>query len=462
MAQRKVKPVEGLQVFLHDLFDLHEDKERDSKAIADIRKGVEFKGTNLWILIFAIIIASVGLNVNSTAVIIGAMLISPLMGPIMGIGLGAGINDFELIKKAFFNLSIAVAISILTSALYFLITPLHEAQSELLARTNPTLWDVMIAFFGGLAGIVASSRKEKTNAIPGVAIATALMPPLCTAGYALANGNLYFFAGAFYLFFINSVFITFATFLIVRFLNYPKKKFEDPATEKHVKRLIGFFVVLTLTPSVYLAYHLVQKTLYEQNARQFIAVEFNSIEREVIHKEFFFGADSAAIEVTLYGKPLEKAEIKAIERQLPVFNLGHVHLIINQGYKEELNLDQEFAAMSSQLKIDIVEDLYRESRGVIASKDEKIDFLERELIKQKAKVYPVEDVATELKIQYTSLQELAISDVVKRNLTDSVMDTVTVAMVKFQKPIRRTDQKKAEAWLRQRLKVDELELVILK
>ncbi|MEP5240095.1 MAG: DUF389 domain-containing protein, partial [Flavobacteriaceae bacterium] len=221
----RLKPVEGLKLFLHDLFDLHEDKQRESKTIDDISKGVEFKGTNLWILIFAIIIASIGLNVNSTAIIIGAMLISPLMGPIMGIGLGAGINDFDLIKKAFWNIGVAVVISVLTSALYFWITPLHEAQSELLARTNPTLWDVMIGFFGGLAGIVAGSRKEKSNAIPGVAIATALMPPLCTAGYALANLNWYFFVGAFYLFFINSVFISVATFLIVRFLRYPKGKF---------------------------------------------------------------------------------------------------------------------------------------------------------------------------------------------------------------------------------------------
>ena len=183
-----------------------EGKEDEMETIDYISKNVEFKGANLWILIFAILVASVGLNVNSTAVIIGAMLISPLMGPIMGVGLAAGINDFELLKKSLKNLGIAIAISIITSTIYFSFTPLNDAQSELLARTEPSIWDVLIALFGGLAGIVAGSRKEKSNAIPGVAIATALMPPLCTAGYGLATGNVYYFFGAFYLFFINSVF----------------------------------------------------------------------------------------------------------------------------------------------------------------------------------------------------------------------------------------------------------------
>lgn len=200
-------------LYLRDRFDLEEGKEDELETIDYISKNVEFKGANLWILIFAIFVASIGLNVNSTAVIIGAMLISPLMGPIMGIGLAAGINDFELLKRSFRNLGVAVFIAILTSTVYFYITPIHDAQSELLARTEPTVWDVLIALFGGLAGIIAGSRKEKSNAVPGVAIATALMPPLCTAGYGLATGNLYYFIGAFYLFFINSVFISLSTYL---------------------------------------------------------------------------------------------------------------------------------------------------------------------------------------------------------------------------------------------------------
>ena len=181
-------------------FDLRQEKEDEQETIESIRRGVDFKGTNLWVLIFATFIASLGLNTNSTAVIIGAMLISPLMGPIMGFGLGLGIADFELIKRSFRNLATAALFSVITSTLYFLLSPLSEAQSELLARTQPTVYDVLIAFFGGMAGIVASSTKNKGNVIPGVAIATALMPPLCTAGFGLASGNLYYFFGAFYQF----------------------------------------------------------------------------------------------------------------------------------------------------------------------------------------------------------------------------------------------------------------------
>ena len=211
-------------------FDIRQEKEDDRETIESIKRGVEFKGTNLWVLIFATFIASLGLNMNSTAVIIGAMLISPLMGPIMGFGLGLGTFDFELIKRAFRNFATATVFGIITSTIYFLLTPIDEAQSELLARTQPTVYDVLIAFFGGLAGIVASSTKSKGNVIPGVAIATALMPPLCTAGFGLASGNLYYFFGALYLYFINTVFISLATFLVVRLLKYPKA---NPEQARH-------------------------------------------------------------------------------------------------------------------------------------------------------------------------------------------------------------------------------------
>ena len=213
----------AVRQFLGHYLDQSQDRESEQVTVEAIREGIEFKGSTIWILIFAIFIASLGLNTNSTAVIIGAMLISPLMGPIMGIGLGLGINDFELIKKSFRNLGVATIFSVLTSTLYFLISPLNEARSELLARTSPTIYDVLIALFGGLAGIVAMATKQKGNVIPGVAIATALMPPLCTAGFGLANGNMHYFFGAFYLFFINSVFIAFATTMGVKAMKFSKK-----------------------------------------------------------------------------------------------------------------------------------------------------------------------------------------------------------------------------------------------
>jgi uncharacterized hydrophobic protein (TIGR00271 family) len=259
-------------------FNLDEDKANEDEIKETLKKNVEFRGTNLWALIFAIFVASIGLNVNSTAVIIGAMLISPLMGPIMGVGLGAGVFDFALIRYSLKNLLVAVIISVAASAVYFWLSPLKTAQPELLARTSPTIWDVLIALFGGLAGIVASSRKNISNAIPGVAISTALMPPLCTAGYGLGTGNLYYFLGAFYLFLINSVFISIATFLIIRFLKFKPVVFINQATEIKVRRYIWVIAVLTILPSLYLAYNFVQQEIFKQNLRAFLheVVEHNN------------------------------------------------------------------------------------------------------------------------------------------------------------------------------------------
>ena len=247
-----------IRTFFKNYLELNRTEAEERETVESIRNGVEFKGANLWILIFAIFIASLGLNVNSTAVIIGAMLISPLMGPIMGVGLSVGLNDFELMKRSLKSFLVATLFSVMTATLYFLFTPLDEVQSELLARTSPTIYDVFIALVGGLAGIVALSTKEKGNVIPGVAIATALMPPLCTAGFGLATGNWLYFLGAFYLYFINSVFISLATFIGVRVMRFQRKQFVDKAREKLVKRYIVAIAVLTMCPAVYLTYGIVK------------------------------------------------------------------------------------------------------------------------------------------------------------------------------------------------------------
>ena len=228
----------GLWGVIKQYFNSLPDKNEERDTIIQITDGISFKGSNLWILIFAILIASLGLNVNSTAVIIGAMLISPLMGPITGMGLSIGINDLQLLKRSFKNYLVMVVIAVITATLYFLITPLKEAQSELLSRTSPTLYDVLIAICGGAAGIIALSTKGKGNVIPGVAIATALMPPLCTAGYGLASANWSYFWGAFYLFFINTVFISLSTFAGVKMLRFNTKQFDNVAQLKKVHRLI--------------------------------------------------------------------------------------------------------------------------------------------------------------------------------------------------------------------------------
>ena len=253
-----------------ELFDLHTDQAEPSVIDQTIRDNVRVVGTNLWVLFFAILVASVGLNVNSTAVVIGAMLISPLMGPIVGIGYGLGINDVDLLKLSLRNLGIFTALSIVTSTMYFAISPLDAIQPELLARTSPNLWDVLIAFFGGAAGIIALTRKSISNVVPGVAIATALMPPLCTAGFGIATGNWSFFFGAFFLYCINSVFIALATLLFVKIFHLPKHKFLDEITEKRTNMLIAVTAVLMIVPSGYLAFNLVQSTRFTQAVDAFV------------------------------------------------------------------------------------------------------------------------------------------------------------------------------------------------
>lgn len=449
--------------FFKDRFDLHKDKEADIITINDISKGVEFRGTNLWILIFAVFIASIGLNVNSTAVVIGAMLISPLMGPLLGLGMGAGINDLQLISKSFKNLGVAVVISIATSTLYFIITPLHAANSELLARTTPTIWDVLIAFFGGLAGIIAGSRKEKSNAIPGVAIATALIPPLCTAGYAIATTQWYYLFGAMYLFFINSVFITTATFLIVQFMGYPRVKYEDSRVEKKVKRAIGIIVVVTMLPSIYLAYNIVVEAIFEQRANYFINKEVVFEDTQIITKELRFDGNRGHIQLTLFGKPLNDIEIAQLESKMKFYDLNSCELDIRQGYEKEDEGEvkmEDFHKMSEELKVGILTDLYDKNLEVLESKERKISFLEKELLKTKENFVPTDDISKELKVQDPKVKEFFLSDGVYYNLNDNQQDTLLFAFIWYKGKVYPKKRKQFEDWLKIRTKADSLRLIV--
>ena len=456
-------------LFIKQRFDLSTDKEEEHKTIADISRGVEFKGTNLWILIFAIFIASIGLNVNSTAVIIGAMLISPLMGPIMGIGLGAAIIDLDLIKRAFYNLLVAIIISVATSTLYFLITPLREAKSELLARTTPTIWDVLIALFGGLTGIIVGSRKEKSNAIPGVAIATALMPPLCTAGYGIANGQWTYFAGAFYLFFINSVFISLSTFLIVRFLKYPMKKFIDKSMERRVKQWIAGFVIITIIPSVFLAYRIVQEAIFERKGKEFLSKEFHFPQTQIIDKSFDSSPEDQMINITLIGEPLDSIQIKLLRSKLTHYNLSKVTLNIRQGYniRQEIQMQDSTALhledvelMTRDLKISIIKDLYDNNQEVIANKDAKIALLENQLIKNQIHEYPIDDITKELFIQDPRIKKFALSSTPIIDSKTLEKDTFSLAYIYYEGRISTNQKKKLKEFLKVRTKSDSLDLIV--
>ncbi|KIM05772.1 MAG: hypothetical protein KN64_01850 [Sulfurovum sp. AS07-7] len=330
---------------LNEKLHLNNDKADDITIDERIRNDVEIKGASLWILICAILVASIGLNVNSTAVIIGAMLISPLMGSIMGIGYGAGINDILLIKKSFKNLFQATLFSLLASTIYFYLSPLQDAHSELLARTSPNLWDVLIAFFGGLAGIIGITRKEKSNVIPGVAIATALMPPLCTAGFGLANGNLTFFLGAFYLYSINFIFIAFSTLLVISISNVTKIKYENSDIAKKIKIYIGIAVFITFIPSLYLAYHLVNEAIYKATVKHFINEKFENNQTNIAKLSINFNEKS--IKIIVVGKHISDDEIKKIQNELyangltdttlKVFQNGEIKTLDIQSFKDEMN-----------------------------------------------------------------------------------------------------------------------------
>jgi uncharacterized hydrophobic protein (TIGR00271 family) len=453
---QKLRLLAALTAFIKDRFNLETDKADDHETIEYIKKGVEFKGANLWILIFAIFIASIGLNVNSTAVIIGAMLISPLMGPILGIGLGVGINDLELIKKALKNLGLATGISVITSTIYFSLSPLSDAQSELLARTTPTIWDVLIATFGGLAGIVAGSRKEKSNAIPGVAIATALMPPLCTAGYGIASGNWAYFFGAFYLYFINSVFITLSTFLIVRFLNYPKNTFVDHSVERRVKAAITFFAVITLIPSIYLGYNVVKRSIFERNVSNFITRELQFDNCRVISKQINYSVDPNRVEISLFGEQLSSEKIEGVKKKLVDYDLAKAELVIFQGY--DASIDE--AALESNIRTGIIEELYKQNQQLLESKDKRIVFLENEVFRLKQTSFISSEIAAELKTLYPNAREFSMNKSILTSMDSLKQDTVMLAYIKFARRPYNSELKKIQAWLSARLKSNDVKVII--
>lgn len=433
----------NIRAFLSNRFDLQKGRADASIIIENIRNNVEFTGVNLWALIFAIFIASIGLNVNSTAVIIGAMLISPIMGPVMGIGLGVGINDLELVKKGAKNLLVATIIGILASTIYFLITPLHDAQSELLARTSPSIWDVFIAFFGGGAGMVAASRTEKSNVIPGVAIATALMPPLCTAGFGIATNNWLYFFGAIYLYFINSVFIAIATYMVARYLKMNRRHLEDEANQKKATRYIIIIVVITIIPSIIMAYRIVAKSIFETNARKFVDEQFTYPNTQVVSKSYHYKGKDKFIEVLLIGKQLNKKTIDSLTKNLNNYKLEGVHLIVRQG------LDARHEVDLSQIKESILEDVFNK-----IPKPDTVKLAPANVVNED------KQVLSELKVLYPAIISFGTSKM-PLNKQDSIKtDSIEIAMIKFKKRIRAADKIKLQSWLRARYRAASLKLIV--
>lgn len=433
-----VRVVNNIRNFMRGRFDLKSDSADQESVVESIRKGVDFKGTTLWVLMFAVFIASLGLNINSTAVIIGAMLISPLMGPIIAMGLSLGINDFEMLKSAWRNFLLMVVVSLLTSTFFFLISPISTAQSELLARTTPTIYDVLIAFFGGMAGMVAQTRKDRAvTVMSGVAIATALMPPLCTAGYGIATGESSFFFGALYLFLINTVFIAVATYLVVLFLHYEKKIILDPVRQKKNNRYVTIIIILVGVPSIMFGAHIVRRTIFEENVNRYVSHVFHYEKTMVVDysTEYHYEGDKSRITVRLMGEPLAENVLENAKAQMNAYDLRHTELVVKQA--------------DSKQGVDI-NVLQRSYADIIDEKNATIDRLRERL----ASV----TIADTLAGSTLSREVLFVDDNIKsislsKHITyenGNVGDTIVVAIIKAENDTVGINRPKVKKWLQER------------
>ncbi|MEO5572266.1 MAG: TIGR00341 family protein [Bacteroidia bacterium] len=415
---------------LLDHFKLKHEKENHENVITAITSGVVFRGTNLWVLIFAIFIASLGLNVNSTAVIIGAMLISPLMGPIMGLGLGMGINDLALLKKALFNFLLAAAVGLTTSTVFFLISPISDAHSEILARTSPNIYDVLIAFFGGLAGILATSSKQKGNVIPGVAIATALMPPLCTAGYGLATLQFYFFFGALYLFLINTVFIALATLVTVRLLKFPFHHLPDAGAEARAKRIVWIVVIATLLPSIYFGYDIVKQSKFTKNADRFIDLE-SIIPNDYLLKKTV-DPKNKSIVLVYGGAEIDSVKISELKSRLKKYDLQDCTLNIKQG----------FAYLNDNVENKQVEQL----NNLLAEKNKEIQIKKSKLDSINAIAGLKTQLIEEANALYPEMTNISFS-LLHSTETTNHSDTIYIAYLQFKKMPSPKEKTQIQNWM---------------
>lgn len=391
-------------------------------TINTIKAGIVVKGYNIWILIASAVLACIGLDTNSVAVIIGAMLISPLMSPILGVGLSVGINDRETLRQSLYNFGIAVAVSLLTAFLYFLVTPLGYETPEMAARTKPTILDVMVGFFGGVAGIVAGSRKEKTNAIPGVAIATALMPPLCVAGFGLARGNMGYFAGAFYLFFLNAAFISLSTFLIVRFLNFPLKEKITASLRKNFLRGVAFFVVLLLVPSVWLFIDVIRDSRRQTKIETFLSDKFGYDRIEFsVEKQEYLERDSVNILRVTIASPifLPQDSIDLYDTQLRGrYGLKNTKLLLIQNTADPNDREQTVQQMREERREELSQ--FERDRELAFERQKEIEALKDEIRRIQEGALPELDIRSDIRDMIPELSSVEFGLMRAANLQDTV------------------------------------------
>ncbi|MDT0648965.1 DUF389 domain-containing protein [Autumnicola edwardsiae] len=440
--------------FFSELLDILTDTDRET-TIEMVKKDISFKGHNAWILIFSIFVASIGLNVSSPAVVIGAMLISPLMGPIVGVGLSVAINDIDTLKRSLINLAVMVVLSVLTAYLYFLISPIEQETPELVARTYPTILDVLVAIFGGLALIVAKTKKGTiASVIMGVAIATALMPPLCTVGYGLAIANWEYAGGALYLFAINSVFIALSTFVVAKILGFPLVRYANSKRRRNTARLASLLAVLVMIPSIFLFINLLREQVFVTRTREFVENQIDFPGAEVV--KFAQDYKTKFVDVYLIGRPVPQSQIQDwVEEIKSLDELQDVNLRIHQGTDQSSEMAER---LSSEVRAGILEDLYVRNQQVVEDKDARIQLLENELLRYRAAGIPFEAISREAQINYTNLEQISYSNNI---VTDfSRIDTIPTFNVKWDNSLprnaRQREMEKLRDWLQVRLSLDTL------
>jgi uncharacterized hydrophobic protein (TIGR00271 family) len=437
--------------FLRILVNMRDHVDVDAAAVS-IRNGIHFRGPNVYILACAIIIASVGLNLNSIPVIIGAMLISPVMGPILGFGLGLGTNDTMLVKEALKNFAVMVVISILASTLFYLVSPLElEQQTELLARTNPTLYDVFIALFGGFAGILENSRKEKGGTvIPGVAIATALMPPLCTVGYGFAHLDWHFIVGAFYLFIINTVFITLATFVSVRYLLHFTPVAEDEVKRRRNARWITVILIILLVPSVLSAIEMIKDNNFARNARILVQQNKNLGKSFIYDYHTDIETKPSTLELYLAGEKLESSARERLFLNAEEMGITRAQIVIHEDAAFQNEMMSESELIRSM--IDSHNDEVRRLTGQVDSLSTAIEFY-------KAQQLPSELITREIAAQYDGVAEVTLTRGQRVKTADGKAAAAIVAIVRSTQPLQDDERERIEQWLRVRLGIDDVTVI---
>lgn len=444
----------SLKAYLNDILDISHDTNHEA-TIEEVKSGVPMRGQAAWVLVFSILIASAGLNTSSPAVVIGAMLISPLMGPILGIGLALGTNDMELMRKALKNFGVMVFLALLTSSLFFSIPIFQNETPELRARTFPDVRDVIIAFAGGLALIVALSRKTKQfNTIAGVAIATALMPPLCTAGFGLATGKWDFLGGALFLFTINTIFIALATFAVVRFLQFPSVEYVNSTKRKRISQLVYLVSMIIIVPSIFMFYRLYQKSDFDQKVNQII--NQYKLKHDMVILDLKTNYDEKLVSFATIGKTITSSSVETWKSKL-----------LDAGFEDvKFDITQNAENMETNLKLENIEKTYLNTQQILNKKEELIIKYEKEnmdlqkqiSLSEKSKV-PFSEIAEEIKINYENVEELAYSRMFKTNFKTT--DTIPMVYIKWKSGHQNAhaDTKKIQKWLQVKLSKPNLKVL---